>query len=329
MRRQSHAETVALPPACRVTQALFFDYLDGELLPAKVTALESHLHHCARCRRALAFSRQSEAALTSALHSVPAPGDLHAGFQARLAQKSARPRFWRTLPLALPALAAAALAFAWLHPTLRPKEALVPASPDAGTSTHIPGPSPSFASQGEGRRLLSNLPSFENKNNPWLPAVSTLSDLEKTRLSVSSKQRKRPLPSPMQEEGPGMRVEVAYAIKARPRRYRLKIIPYPSSVALAFRNKSKDMQSPGESPQAVSLLKTASALAKPTVIAMAAEATSRAFDANEATSAENEPVELQVQDDTRHFISRVQADDTAGTVITDEATGDTQESQAR
>ena len=326
MRRKPHAETAALPPACRAAHSLFFAYLDGELPPTKTVALEAHTHQCARCRRALSFSRQSEEALASALRSVPAPGDLQAGFQARLAQKQARPQFWRILPLAAPALATAALALVWLHPMRLPMptannpKVSSGVRRDAITSTFIPGPSHSFASQGEGRLLFPDLPTLANERNP----IRSSRKQEKSQWPTSqTKGRSLLLSSSLKGEEPVIRV--ASAKNVRHRRYRLRIISYAPSAVLAFKGAQERLvRSRAEVEQRLSRQPgTATIASKPTVIALNDTAL-KEVEAEVSPPIVSEVVELQVQDDTRHFISRVQADSTEGTVITDEATADTE-----
>lgn len=91
---------------CGWVQARLFDYMDRELDATEQRKMQAHLENCSFCQAELRQSRQSEMALANALAAVPSPGDLSAGFYARLAASQAprRPVFagWR---LAVPALA--------------------------------------------------------------------------------------------------------------------------------------------------------------------------------------------------------------------------------
>src|SRR5581483_637885 len=112
---QSHSLT---PPRCAAVQARLFDYLDGELPAVEQEPIRAHLEVCAACRREAALCRQAERALESARNAVPSPGDLRADFYARLAasEQTAARRAWLSWKVAVPALAACALAALLIRP---------------------------------------------------------------------------------------------------------------------------------------------------------------------------------------------------------------------
>jgi hypothetical protein len=101
-----------LPRLCAWTQERLFAYADDSLNATERRTVQAHLDTCADCRQELALCRQAESVLLGARAAIPAPGDLRAGFYARLAEQenAAPPR--RRSPqwgLALSACAAVAL----------------------------------------------------------------------------------------------------------------------------------------------------------------------------------------------------------------------------
>jgi anti-sigma factor (TIGR02949 family) len=55
---------------CDAVMRQFWDYLDGELTPERIAAIEAHVAMCERCAPHIAFERAFKAALRSA-RSVP------------------------------------------------------------------------------------------------------------------------------------------------------------------------------------------------------------------------------------------------------------------
>lgn len=93
---------------CTDFQALLLQYADRALTPERTHAVDAHLAGCQTCASELAQIRRAESALSAASKSIPAPGDLYAGFAAKLANEPVRRvNTWR---YAVPAFAMAALA---------------------------------------------------------------------------------------------------------------------------------------------------------------------------------------------------------------------------
>lgn len=74
---------------CAWTQERLFAYVDGDLQRAEREAVQQHLDACPNCQMELMQARRSEEALVSAPLTLPAPGDLRAGFYAKLAAAEA------------------------------------------------------------------------------------------------------------------------------------------------------------------------------------------------------------------------------------------------
>jgi len=83
--------------------------LDGAIAPADRLALEAHLSTCANCQAAWASLSSVQRLFKAEPMVAPRPG-FNGRFQARLAQRSSRPRaIWGALALGLGAVAASAL----------------------------------------------------------------------------------------------------------------------------------------------------------------------------------------------------------------------------
>jgi anti-sigma factor RsiW len=83
--------------------------LDGALAPADRRALEAHLATCASCQATWASLSSVQRLFKAAPMAAPRPG-FHGRFQARLAQRRARPpAIWGALALGLGAVAISAL----------------------------------------------------------------------------------------------------------------------------------------------------------------------------------------------------------------------------
>ena len=95
-------------PHCAPVQAQLLEYADHTLTPQAIHAVEAHLDVCQACASELAQIRRAESALSTARRSIPAPGDLYAGFAAKMANEPVRRvNTWR---YAVPAFAMVALA---------------------------------------------------------------------------------------------------------------------------------------------------------------------------------------------------------------------------
>lgn len=71
---------------CDWTQERMFAYVDGSMDAKERVSVQLHLDGCLNCQQELALVRRSEEALASAPFAIPAPGDLRAGFYAKLAE---------------------------------------------------------------------------------------------------------------------------------------------------------------------------------------------------------------------------------------------------
>lgn len=63
------------------------DYVDRELAPADVAAVEAHLETCARCAGEFTLEREVLESLRTKLRRIAAPRDLLARISARLRQE--------------------------------------------------------------------------------------------------------------------------------------------------------------------------------------------------------------------------------------------------
>ena len=80
---------------CRRVQSFLLAYLDGDLQDRTRLGVARHLEGCAACRHELRLLAQSEQVLTASARALAAPGDLRAGFYARLAAAPRPVSRWR------------------------------------------------------------------------------------------------------------------------------------------------------------------------------------------------------------------------------------------
>lgn len=104
-----------MDPRCVQSREQFLDYLDGTLDTGALMALQAHLNGCASCRQELALVQRVEAALESAVQTVPPAGNMLGDFHERLAASQVRHPLlqWR---VAVPAFALGLLAVALIVP---------------------------------------------------------------------------------------------------------------------------------------------------------------------------------------------------------------------
>ncbi len=69
---------------CKETVRRLWDYLDRELAPADMAAIDSHLAQCDKCPQHFAFERQFLAAVKAARSQHTAPDALRARVRATL-----------------------------------------------------------------------------------------------------------------------------------------------------------------------------------------------------------------------------------------------------
>jgi anti-sigma factor (TIGR02949 family) len=79
------------PIDCRQAMRQLWDYLDGELTPARMDAVREHLHVCAMCYPHYEFEKQMLEALSAAQQDEPAPGDVRARVMSKLREAGWKP----------------------------------------------------------------------------------------------------------------------------------------------------------------------------------------------------------------------------------------------
>jgi len=94
---------------CPDIEARLYDYMDSSLSMIEMQAIEAHLSVCKGCRREAEQIRNAEAALIASPLSIPAPGDLYAGFANKLAANRSKSPVLRMMYFT-PAFALAAAA---------------------------------------------------------------------------------------------------------------------------------------------------------------------------------------------------------------------------
>ncbi len=103
---------------CVAIQAQLFDYVDSTLDASAMQAVNLHFIECEGCRLEVEQIRRAEEALSSMSLSVPASGDLYAGFAQKLAARQAQTSF-RRLRFVGPAFAVVILALVLVLPSFR------------------------------------------------------------------------------------------------------------------------------------------------------------------------------------------------------------------
>jgi mycothiol system anti-sigma-R factor len=79
---------------CEYTQEQLYLYLDRELAPEEVYAIERHLQDCASCQQAVAAHQRLQSMLRAAFEEEDIPAQLWPTIQQRLAQEvvASRPK---------------------------------------------------------------------------------------------------------------------------------------------------------------------------------------------------------------------------------------------
>ena len=126
--------------------------------------MNSHLAECEKCRLEIERIRLAESALMSARLSIPAPGDLYAGFSNKLsAQQSKGP--WLRLAYLAPAFALGMVAIVLLRPTHGP------AKPGKALATTTPSPR-----MGRDRQPVFDMNRVATSNTPGSAARTNRED---------------------------------------------------------------------------------------------------------------------------------------------------------